>query len=336
MIGVKVFKIDAEKTKKKLMQLGVLDFNHTVFRDKENVVFPVTKKVKVGTVVQRSFQKQQKIPVFRELLAKFLTKKELDMIPSSFDVVGDIAILDLPVELKSKKSKIGKAFLLSQPHVKTVVTKKGIHEGEFRLQKTTHLAGVRKKETSLVEFGVHIALDVDKVYYSVRLANERMRIASLVKRRENVLVMFSGCAPYCLLIDKHSEAKAIVGIEKNPVAHKYAEINMAKNKARNIELIKGDVLKIIPRMRRKFDRILMCLPRDNERFLDLVFKIAKSPCVLHFYDFCGQEELEKPLQKIKDTCKKYGWKVVKHKIFVCGNFAPYVHRVCVDAVLKKV
>ena len=72
--------------------------------------------------------------------------------------------------------------------------------------------------------------NVEKVYFSPRLATERLRIAKLVKKNESVLVMFSGSGAYPLVIAKNSNPNIIYGIEVNPIAHKYAEQNIFLNK----------------------------------------------------------------------------------------------------------
>ena len=46
------------------------------------------------------------------------------------------------------------------------------------------------------------------------------------KPGEKVLVMFSGCAPYPVVIGRNTKAKEIYGIELNPLAHKFAEENV--------------------------------------------------------------------------------------------------------------
>ena len=69
-----------------------------------------------------------------------------------------------------------------------------------------------------------------------------------------------------LRTSKNSPAKHIVGIEKNPIGHKYALENLRLNTkiAGKIELLKGDVRKVAPKLKKKFDRILMPLPKSAE------------------------------------------------------------------------
>ena len=130
-------------------------------------------------------------------------------LPSSYDIVGDILIVEIPDELKKKEKQIANKLLKDHKQVKTVVKKKGIHGGKFRVQKYVVLAGDRRKETEYKENGVRIKLNVDKTYFSIRLATERLRIAKQVKDGEIVLVMFSGVAVYPLVIAKNAKKQIL-------------------------------------------------------------------------------------------------------------------------------
>ena len=72
----------------------------------------------------------------KESLKKVLTKSQLNLVPSSFDVVGDIAIFhDFPKELTKKQTLIAKTLLKLQKNIKTVVKKTKQFSGKYRLQK---------------------------------------------------------------------------------------------------------------------------------------------------------------------------------------------------------
>ncbi len=252
-------------------------------------------------------------------------------LPSSYDIVGDILILDIPDELKERQKQIAQEFLKKHPHVKTVVKKKGIHSGKYRLQKYAHLAGKRNKETEYKENGVRLRLNIEKTYFSPRSATERLRIAKQVKKGEIILVMFSGIAPYALVIAKNADPKEIYGIEANPSAHKYALENLVLNKADNIKLFKGDVKKILPKLKKKFDRIIMPLPKGAEEFLPLALKSLNKKGIIHFYGFEEEPDINKKLkEKISVACKKQKKKCRILKIVKCGHYGPRIYRMCTD------
>lgn len=267
----------------------------------------------------------------KETLRKKLTKKELELLPSSYDVVGSILIFsDFPSELAKKEKIIGEALIKLHKNIKTVCKKTGRFTGKYRLSKLKILAGVRKKETEHKENNIRLRLHVEKVYFSSRSSTERKRVFSQVKSEEDVLVMFSGCGPFSISIAKNTEAKEIYSVEINPVACKYQEENLKLNKVDNVKLFKGDVNNILPKINKKYDRILMPLPKGAEDFLELAITKAKSKGIIHFYDFLNEKEFDKAVNKIDKVCKKLKQKYKILDIFKCGQFSPGVYRICVD------
>ena len=265
----------------------------------------------------------------KEALKGKLNKKELELVPTSFDVVGDILIFaDFPKELERKEKIIGKEILKLLKNVKVICKKTHKYSGEYRLPKLKIIAGEKRKETVYKENNIRLKLNVEKVYFSPRLSNERKRINSLIKKGESVLVMFSGSGVYPINIAKNTKAKEIYGVEINPAAHKYAEENVKLNKINNIRLFLGDIRRIIPQLNRKFDRALMPLPKGAENFLDLALKVVKKNGIIHFYTFLEEENINKKF--INRYLKKYINKFKIINIVKCGAFGPRIFRVCAD------
>ncbi len=271
------------------------------------------------------------MPTLKEELKNKLTKKQIDLIPSSFDIVGDLAIFsDFPKELKNKETLIAEALLKLNKHIKVILKKTKKYSGKFRTPKLKIIAGEKRKETELKENNVRLKLNPEKAYFSVRLATERKRINQLIRPKESVLVMFSGIAVYPLNISKNTKAKEIYAIEINPDAHKYAQENLALNKAKNIKLFLGDVRKVVPKINKKFDRILMPLPRGAENYLNITLKAAKKNAIIHFYDFLHESEFSKAQEKIEKACKQAKKKYKILNLVKCGQFGPGIYRICVD------
>lgn len=264
-----------------------------------------------------------------------LTQEELKLVPSSFDVVGGILIFsEFPKELTKKEKIIGRIILENYHQIKTVLKKTKKYSGKFRTPKLKVIAGEKRKETVCKENDILIKLDVEKVYFSSRMSSERKRIAGLVKPDEFILVMFNGCSPYALVIAKNTRCKEVYGIEINPIAHKYALENVKKNKQENkVRLFIGDVKKIMPKISKKFDRILMPLPKGGEDFLNLALKYIKNKGIVHFYDFLHEDEFYKAKEKIKNACNKVKKKCKILRTVRCGQYSPRFYRVCVDFVV---
>jgi tRNA (guanine37-N1)-methyltransferase len=264
----------------------------------------------------------------KESLASKLTKKQLCLLPASFDIVGSIAIFnEIPIGLKSKEKIIGDTILKNHLNIKTVAKKTGNYTGKYRLPKIKIIAGKRTKETIHKESNIQAKLHVEKCYFSARSSNERLRISSLVKEDESILVMFSGIAIFPLVISKNSKTKEIYAIEINPIAHKYAQENLELNKIKNIKLFLGDVKDIIPKIKKKFDRIIMPLPKSAEDYLDLLKKVSKKNTTIHFYDFSQKKDFpDESINKIKSKIKNI--KILNS--VKCGHYSPFTYRVCID------
>ena len=251
-------------------------------------------------------------------------------VPRSFDVVGDIAIVEIPKALQKKEKLIGETILKLNNHIKTVVRKHGAHKGQLRIQETRIIAGKRKKVTESKEYGVRLKLHLDKTYYSIRYGVERKRIADQVKPGEEVLVMFSGIAPFPLVIAKNAKAKNIVAVELNKEAHEFAKENIKLNKVTTIQLHQGDVRKVVPKLRGNFDRIVMPLPKGGEHFLDIALSKIKKGGIIHFYDFLHEDNFKEARDKIKQACKKEKKTCVIQRSVKCGQQGPGIYRICVD------
>jgi tRNA G37 N-methylase Trm5 len=182
---------------------------------------------------------------FKEEVKKGLSEEEQARLKTAYDAIGDIAILEIDDELRSKEKFIAETLLKCQKNINTVLRKDSAHEGEFRTQKMVWLAGEKKKETIHIENKTRLKLDVESVYFSPRMSNERIRICNQVKDGERILALFSGCAPYPCVLAKNTGAKEITAIEMNPVGHKYAVENIKLNKLKNVYAFCGDARKVV-------------------------------------------------------------------------------------------
>lgn len=268
----------------------------------------------------------------KKILENHLSAAESALLVNSYDVVGDIAIISVPDELLHHESLIGQAVLANNQRIKVVAKRAGMYAGEYRTIPLTIIAGDNRTETEHREHGIRLFLNPEKVYFSTRSCTERRRIAALVEPGEKVLVMFSGVAPYPLVIAAGSRAGVIVGIEKNPEAHAYALLNLARNrKFTNISLLCGDVLAVLPRLNHTFDRIIMPLPGNAASFLPGALSVLRLGGLLHFYDFQSLDSLELAVDTVRHACQEAGRMLLATVSHRCGHCAPRKHRLCVDA-----
>lgn len=238
---------DIEKIKKKLVELKALHKEFLPKKIKNEFFFPLSEKIESFEEVNDDFfEKKIVLGDLKSLLKSHFTVDELTRIKTAYDIVGSIAILEIDKEFFKKKKYIAQAILKQNKQIKTVLMKSGIHTGTYRTQNMIFLEGENTKEAIHLENKIKLKLNVESVYFSPRLSEERKRISSLVKEKESVIELFSGCAPYAINISKNSLAKEIYGIEINPEGHWYGLENIDLNKTNNVKLFCGDVKVIAP------------------------------------------------------------------------------------------
>lgn len=229
----------------------------------------------------------------REALKGKLTGEELRQF-RAFDIVGDIAVVKLPDELLPKKRVIGEALMQVHRHVRTVLRQTSVVSGEFRTRELEVIAGEPKTETTYREGGCSFKVDLAKVYFSPRLATERLRVAKQVKPGEVVANMFAGVGCYSILIARYSRAARIYSVDKNPAAFDYMYTNIRINKVGDrVVPILGDAREVIEtHLKGKADRVLMPLPEFARKFFDVaLFALKPEGGVVHFYDFGKEPDL---------------------------------------------
>jgi len=255
--------------------------------------------------------------------------------PRSFDVLGNIAIVNFPKEFKLKdKKQFANKILKENKSVKTVLEKTGKIKGRLRKPTTKWFAGEKTKEVLYKENGCVFRFNIDKTYFSPRLSNERKEIASKIKKGDEVLVMFAGVAPFSIIIAKNSKAKKVVSVEINREASKYAKLNVELNKLKDrVEIIQGDVKRFAqspPSHPKKFDVIVMPRPQLKDTFLKQAFMLSKKGTRIYYYDFCKIDEEDLIIEKIKQEARQSRKKIKILKIKQAGEIAPYKIRVRVD------
>lgn len=272
----------------------------------------------------------------KDILTSVLPEDEWQQLIGSYDIVGDIAIIIIPDELLHRKHLIGEAILAYHANVRVVAKRAGNYKGEFRTIELEIIAGEHRKETQLTEFGVRLLLDVETTYFSVRSGNERRRIASLVQPGESVLVMFSGVGPYPLLISRHSEARKVVGVEKNPLAHQYALRNLQLNKKiTNVQFHLGDAMFLPSQFDERFDRIVMPLPTMADTFLPVAMQMLKGAGGwIHYYEMAREDHFGQAVSRVQESGEDMGKELRYSKVTRCGHCGPRTHRICVDAQIR--
>ncbi|MBE0526277.1 MAG: class I SAM-dependent methyltransferase family protein, partial [Candidatus Thorarchaeota archaeon] len=212
---------DGETIRKLLLTFEILDSECKIISEDRILYFPIKSKITKDQLttlnsavpVDTGIRTFDVIPQDPKTLADALEGKlppeKLALLPRAYDLIGDIAVLEIPDEISSYSELIGEVFHNIHSNFKTVLAKKGAISGTTRVREYTILAGEDRTKTIHTEYGCRLAVDVAKAYFSHRLLEEHNRIAQLVQSGEIVVDMFCGVGPFAIHIAKKTEAKVI-------------------------------------------------------------------------------------------------------------------------------
>lgn len=301
---MKVDKKRAEEIRRTLIEKNLIDYSRKIISDGEFVFIPILREpneeelkslAPVCLVDVKLPSSKRRFRNVMEALDGTLPPHLLTLIPSSFDIVGDIAILeDIEPDLIPYKEKIAEAIMKVHANVKTVLLKTGKVEGIFRIPKYELIGGVENYKTIHKEYGIKLRVDLSKAYYSPRLSTEHNRVASQVKDGEVVVDMFAGVGPFSIMIASRVKAR-IYAVDINPNAVELIRENVKINKLKGeVIALCGDVRNFLGVLANAADRVIMNLPGEAISYLDCAVKfLKKEGGIVHLYAFSREEDLEK-------------------------------------------
>ncbi|MCD6188757.1 MAG: class I SAM-dependent methyltransferase family protein [Thermococcus sp.] len=332
MPAVRVKKIEAEKAKKILKQEGIYDGKRRPKRNEEYILLPIKDSKKAQSlgfeVVDVELPLRPERQIYKNLesiLKEKFTEEELNFL-RRYDVIGDIAVIQIPPEIEHRERDIVDALLKVHPFLK-VIAKKGFHRGTFRIREYSIIWGERRLTTVHKENGVDIKVDLSKVFFNPRMKGERYRLAQLVNDGEKILLMFAGILPYALVIARYKAAE-ITAVELNEYAVKLGLENIEMNRKKlkgSIRVIQGDVFEVVPKLG-TFDRVISPTPKGVDA---LRLAIEKAEKWVHYYNFVHKNKLKNFKERIPNECRKLG-KECEVKIKKVSDYKPHVFKVCAD------
>lgn len=308
---VAVCSLVAEHVRRLLVRFGVLDrklkvekvesdvFSYFMENCRELVLFPLSRHLSEPEAEQLksvafflhvclfSFSVRSKPPDLFELLEGVLPKELFVCIPRSFDIIGDVAVLELKPELWRFRFEIGEAVLKVNRHLKAVYVKGGRVNGVHRVRRLVHVAGEKRTLTLHKENGCVFKVDVASAYFSPRLSEERVRVADQVRAGEVVVDLFAGVGPFAILIAKRRRG-IVHAIDINPSAFQLLKENIELNKVSDLVFpYLGDCKKIVnDHLKGIADHVIMNLPGSAYEFIDVACSaLRKDGGVIHYYQF---------------------------------------------------
>lgn len=237
--------------------------------------------------------------LLKELLAGVLPDAELRLVRAGLDIVGDVCIVQVPRELEGKEQAIAAALLQHVRHVRAVFKPLGPVSGEYRVRPLARLAGEGEAVTQHREHGCVYKVDLERAYFSPRLATERWRVAGLVQAGEVVVNLFGGVGPFSILMAKQQSTCTVYSVDSNPVAAALAAENVRLNRvASRVHVLQGDARLVgAERLRRIATRVLLPLPERAREFWDVALAaLREEGGIVHYYTHVRAPRGSDPVQ----------------------------------------
>jgi len=349
---IKVPKIHGEKTLVLTKKFAAADKELKIQRNTDFIYVPLVRQLqetelKALTEEVSDFQlstcifqeKEKSVKTLAELLETKLPPYLLASLPRSVDIVGDIAIIEIPPELSAHKRTIGEAALKSHGKVSTVLAKASAVSGTYRVREFEVIAGQSKTETVHKEHGCRYCIDLAKVYFSPRLSYEHKRVASLIQEGETIVDLFAGVGPFSVLIAKNNPAVRVYSVDLNPHAIELLKRNIRLNRVEGrVYPILGEARQVVKeRLSGIADRLIMNLPEKAMEFVETACEAIKPKGgTVHIYSFTGaSESLESMKLRFADAVKDCGRSV--ERILFSRNVretAPYKWQAVLDAKIR--
>src|SRR3989344_7294914 len=123
VMGIEVAKADAERVRKFLAQNSLIRHGYAPAKTPTTIIFSTVKippkslaaikKIsKSARAVSKNFLKNEQRPrTLKDALKGKLSPREMKSLQSSFDLLGDVAVIEVPEELSGREKIIGEALL---------------------------------------------------------------------------------------------------------------------------------------------------------------------------------------------------------------------------------
>ena len=325
MKAVRVRPEEAETVRKRLLSVGALDRSRKIVKNNGVIEIPITD---LDIDLELVEQEKPEFYIPKKTLGSLLNipEHEKKILPSGWQILGDVIIVTLHEELEPRKYDVAKALLSMYQGCRTVLLDRGIH-GKMRQPMREILEG-HKTETIHRENGCQFRLDAMQIMYSQGNLAERKRMSRLGKG-EKVVDMFAGIGYFSIPMAVHSKPLKIYAIEINPVSFGYLKENIRLNRVENIiEPVEGDCALVSPRG--IADRVIMGY-FDAFQYLEKGIHALVIGGILHYHEAVPEAVEQRPGERIFEAAGKLGRKVEIIEVRRIKKYSPGVWHVVVDA-----
>lgn len=347
--GLLIDPVKGETALSVLNELDLVDRRFKVGRTKSKLRIPLARRPNVlelelietrlgeFATAEEEFEPQPEKPESLEAALSLLPPEARASLPKAFDVIGDLAIVELAPETVAYQGLIAHALMTVHKNIKAVYSKAGPVSGEERVRPLKHLAGETRTSTIHKEFGCSFKVDIAKAFYSPRLSGEHQRVADLVEPGEHVIDMFAGVGPFPVLIAKRLSNVTVDAIDLNSEATRLLEENLRLNHVKGrVRVWNKDAREAILEddLTGSATRVIMNHPSQARAFVDTACQaIRPTGGILHYYTFAeGLEAEAYAVSELEDRLEAVDWNI-EETLYVrkVRGTSPMAWQIAVDA-----
>jgi tRNA wybutosine-synthesizing protein 2 len=336
VLGARVDRSLAERFRKELSSIHVVDTTRLIADDGRYVVIPLVAVPNDemlskydATVIEAAFplREVQKDPIDQVIEMVWMPEQLKSALPRKWERFGDVLVLRLDPSLDRYEREIAEAYS-TVLNTKSVLRDVGGVSGDFRQPVTRLLLGSDTVTTHL-ENGIRFRFDVEKIMFSSGNVEERARMAEIKCDGETIVDMFAGIGYFSIPIAMYQNPSRVIACEINPIAHAYLVENISINKVEHVvepylgdnRSLPGDSFA---------DRVIMGYVKTTHEFLPTALRLLKDGGMLHYHETCPNELLpDRPIQHLKAAAN--GGKVIVERQNEIKSYSPGVSHVVVDA-----
>ncbi|MFW9973687.1 MAG: class I SAM-dependent methyltransferase family protein [Candidatus Thorarchaeota archaeon] len=250
------------------------------------------------------------------------------MLPSGYHLVGHVALVHLDSSAMKYASLIGQKTLEYDKRILSVAVRTGPTKNTTRLPSYVLVAGSSNTVTTHIEGGVKFRLDPLRLTFSGGNKRERMRLAKVVKDRENIVDMFSCVGQFSLHIAKSVDVD-VTAIEINEDAFQFLLENIKLNGLeKRVTARLGDCREIHPKG--TANRVIMGYLHDTIEYLPFALEtLVKSGGTIYMHMNSPESRLKSVIMDIEQICKNHGYFSTIHTRRV-KNYSPGIEHYVFD------